>query len=88
MLNLTGEESNYEVLKRVQEQLCNFSIATALDRNIEVGLQTIQAELDEFFESKRQLVDDLDEITIKARKGDNNAAKELISKLALLKDGP
>jgi len=75
-MDLHGEESNYLVLEKV---------LMALKRG--ESTQLIEP-LDAFLEPKRRPLTELEELTIKARGGDKEAACQIIKKYAELNDGP
>ncbi len=75
MKNLTGEESNFHVLKLFLDAVKNGRAITAVP--------VVEA----FIASKKPVDDEIKALTIKARGGDDEAAKELIRKLAEMNDG-
>lgn len=72
ILNLTNEESNYEVLNR---------LIPFLHHNI-------RKEVEDFINSKKPIDNEINKLRIKARAGNNQAALKLMQKLAQMKDGP
>lgn len=77
LLNFHGEESNYYVLEQVLK---------ALKKGVDT--EEIIQKVDEFLKPKRKISTELDELRIKATRGDKEAALELTRKMAEMKDGP
>jgi hypothetical protein len=75
-MKFSGEESNYYVLCKVAE---------ALYRGVSPDI--ILLAINPFLKSKKKIQTELDALTIKARGGDKDAARELIKKLAEQNDG-
>lgn len=75
-MRLSGEESNYDVLVKVLR---------SLKRGGKV--ENVTATLEEFLKTKRRVETRIEELTIKARHGDKEAARELIQEMANMNDG-
>ena len=76
MLEFNSEQSNLSVLKKVLSEL---------EEGIEPWILIIA--LRNFLASKEHIETELDRLTIAARGGDREAARELIVKLAEMNDG-
>jgi len=76
MLEFNSEQSNWSVLKKVLSEL---------EEGIEPWILIIA--LRKFLASKEHIETELDRLTIAARSGDREAARELIVKLAEMNDG-
>jgi len=76
-LDLNEEESSYSVIKKTIK---------ALKKGEDID--HIISCLESFVKPKDKIMTEMDELTIRARRGDDEAAKELISKLAEMHDGP
>ena len=76
-MKLSGEESNYEVLRKAVRWL---------ERGKDIP--TLIASLKAFLKPKEKPLSELEQLTIRARQGDNAAAVQVIQKMAEMNDGP
>lgn len=76
LLNFHGEESNYYVLEQVLK---------ALKKGVDVD--EIVQKVDEFLEPKRKISEEMEELRIKSRGGDKEAAMKLMRKMTEMHDG-
>jgi len=74
---LTGQESNYHVLEEALKWLKDGG-------DIPILIQS----LNDFLQPKRRVATRIQELTKRARRGDHRAAREIISELAAMNDGP
>ena len=81
MEKLTGEESNYYVLKQFLAV-----VKRRQDKSDPILMSTI-ADVEDFIASKKHIETEIDRLSRKARAGDNVAATELVRQLSLMNDG-
>lgn len=74
------ESSNYLVLKDILKRLSGPAENESVD--------AIVNDLREFLNGKKSIETELDRLRIKATRGDNTAAQQLMAKLAEMNDGP
>lgn len=84
VLGLTGEESNFHVLRKVTNILASHRVIPFRDTE----LDEIIAELHSFLEPKIKQEDTLRRLTQLARGGDKDAAKAVVETVIAQKDGP